>query len=78
MKRSVGGGTVIPGAPLITSALRTSFCGTGAISDGSLVVVGVGGAASVERARATKEERSRAGLARASEHARRRDMAWLQ
>jgi hypothetical protein len=65
---------VVPGAPLMISALRTSFCGTGAISDGSLVAVGVGGVASVERARATNEGRSRAGLARASEQARRRDI----
>ena len=46
----------------------------GTISDDSLVAVGVGGAASVERARATNEERSRAGLARAPEQARRRDI----
>ena len=65
---------IIPGAPLITSALRTSFCGTGAISDGSLVAVGVGEDTSVERARATNEERSMAGLARAFEHAQRRDI----
>lgn len=68
---------VIPGAPLMISALTTSFCGTGAISDGSLVVaVEVGGAASDERARATNEERSRAGLARAPEQARRKDIGF--
>lgn len=71
------GDTVIPGAPLIISALTTSFCGTGAISDGSFVVaVGVGGAASDERARATNEERSRVGLARAPEQARRKDIGF--
>lgn len=56
------------------SALTTSFCGIGAISDGSLVAVGAGGVTSVERARAVNEERRRAGLARAPEQARRRDI----
>lgn len=69
-------GMAIPGAPLMTSALTTSFCGIGAISDGSLVVVGAGGVASVERARTVNEERRRAGLARASEQARRRDIGF--
>ena len=67
-------GTAVPGAPLMISALTTSFCGIGAISDGSLMAVGGGGVASVERARTVNEERRRAGLARASEQARRRDI----
>lgn len=60
------------------SALTTSFCGIGAISDGSLVAVGGGGVASVERARTVNEERRRAGLARASEQARRRDIGLVK
>jgi hypothetical protein len=68
----------IPGAPLMISALTTSFCGIGAISDGSLVAVGAGGVASVERARTVDEERRRAGLARASEQARRRDIGLVK
>jgi hypothetical protein len=61
----------IPGAPLTISALRTSFCGMGAISDGPLVAVGPGGDASVERVRRASEGRRRTGLKRASEQARR-------
>jgi hypothetical protein len=34
---------VVPGAPLMISTLRTSYCGTGAMSDTSLVAFGVGG-----------------------------------
>jgi hypothetical protein len=67
-------GTAVPGAPLMISALTTSFCGIGAISDGSLVAVGAGGVTSVERTRAVNEQRRRAGLARAPEQARRRDI----
>ena len=73
-----GRGIAIPGAPLMTSALTTSFCGIDAISDGSLVAVGAGGVASVERARTVNGERRRAGLARASEQARRRDIGLVK
>ena len=68
----------VPGAPLTTSALRTSFGGIGAISDGSLVAVGAGGVASVERARTVNEERRRIGLAKTSEQARRRDIGLVE
>jgi hypothetical protein len=61
----------IPGAPLMISALRTSFCGIGAISDGSLVATGVGGVASVVRARRANEGRRNADIERASEQTRR-------
>jgi hypothetical protein len=67
-------GAAVPGAPLTTSALRTSFGGIGAISDGSLLAVEAGGLASVERVRSANEERKRVGLAKASEQARRRDI----
>lgn len=64
----------VPGAPLIISALTTSFWGMGTISDGPLVVVGVVGVASVERHRTANEERRRVGLVRAPGlQARRRD-----
>ena len=73
-----GRGITVPGAPLMASALTTSFCGIGAISDGSLVAVEAGGVASVERARTVNEERRRAGLARAAEQARRRDIGLIR
>jgi len=71
-------GTAVPGAPLMMSALTTSFCGIGAISDGSFVEVGAGGVAPVERTRTVSEERRRAGLTRAPEQARRRDIGLVK
>jgi hypothetical protein len=61
------------------SALRTSFDGIGAISDGSFVAaVGAGGVASVERARIVNEVRRRVGLAKTSEQTRRRDIGLVE
>ena len=65
---------VVPGAPLMMSALKTSFCGIGAISEGSFVVVGTGLIGSDEKVRASDEVRKVAGLAMASVQARRSDI----
>ncbi len=69
-----GGGIAVPGAPLTISALKTSFCGMGAISEGSFAVVGAGVIGSVEKVRTSNDERRGTGLARASVQARRRDI----
>ena len=72
-----GGGTagLLPGAPLMISALKTSFCGMGAISEGSFAVVGGGVIGSVENVRTSNDERRGTGLARASVQARRSDIS---
>ena len=64
----------VPGAPLMISALKTSFCGMGAISEGSFAVVGAGVISSVEKVRTNNDERKGTGLARAVQ-ARRRDIS---
>lgn len=69
-----GGGTAVPGAPLMMSALKTSFCGMGAISEGSFAVVGMVLMGSDEKERTSDEERRGTGLARASVQTRRSDI----
>lgn len=56
------------------SALKTSFCGIGAISEGSFAVVGAVLIGSDEKVRASDEDRKVAGLARVSVQARRSDI----
>lgn len=67
-------GEPVPGAPLMISALKTSFCGIGAISEGSFAVVGAVLIGSDEKVRASDEDRKVAGLARVSVQARRSDI----